>query len=134
MGGRLSHHGPQSRSLFWPYFARVLWRLAHRAAFPWGIARLSHRHPELGEGGVDLVFLDAVKTEYPEYLPHARRLLRPGGLLVADNVIGSTAWWIDDPEGSNPSRDGADRMVAGDAGFEACCLPIREGVLVARRH
>jgi caffeoyl-CoA O-methyltransferase len=102
-----------------------------------GMAELPRLVEELGEGGADLVFLDAVKMEYPEYLPHARRLLRPGGLLVADNAIGSTAWWIDDPEGSNPSRDGADRfnrMVAGDAGFEACCLPIREGVLVARRR
>ena len=101
------------------------------------MAELPRLVEELGDGGADLVFLDAVKTEYPEYLPHAKRLLRPGGLLVADNAIGSTAWWIDDPVGSNPSRDGADRfnrMVAWDAGFEACCLPIREGVLVARRR
>jgi predicted O-methyltransferase YrrM len=43
--------------------------------------------PKLADGGYDIVFLDAVKSEYPEYLEHARRLLRPGGLLVADNVL-----------------------------------------------
>jgi predicted O-methyltransferase YrrM len=43
--------------------------------------------PKLADAIYDIVFLDAVKAEYPEYLDHARRLLRPGGLLVADNVL-----------------------------------------------
>jgi len=91
---------------------------------------------ELGDGSVDVVFLDAIKSEYPGYLPHAKNLLRPGGLLIADNALGGGDWWIDDPERSNESRDGADRlnrMVAADEGFDAACVPIREGVLVARR-
>jgi caffeoyl-CoA O-methyltransferase len=101
-----------------------------------GLEVLPRLVDELGAGKVDLVFLDAVKTEYPEYLPHAKRLLRPGGLLVADNALGSREWWIDDAPRSNASRDAADRfnrLVAGDADFEAFCVPIREGVLVARK-
>lgn len=35
----------------------------------------------------DLVFLDANKDGYPAYLKQAIRLLRPGGLIVADNVV-----------------------------------------------
>ncbi len=92
---------------------------------------------ELGESSVDVVFLDAIKSEYPGYFPHAKRLLRPGGLLIADNALGGGDWWIDDPEGVNESRDGADRlnrMVAADEQFDAACVPIREGVLVARRR
>lgn len=91
---------------------------------------------ELGEGGVDVVFLDAIKSEYPDYLPHAKAMLRSGGLLIADNALGGGSWWIDDPEGSNESRDGADRfnrLVAADEQFDSACVPIREGVLVARR-
>ena len=42
--------------------------------------------PRLTDGGYDLAFLDAVKSEYPEYLEHALRLVRPGGVLIADNV------------------------------------------------
>lgn len=38
-------------------------------------------------GPYDLVFIDANKDGYPAYLRHAVRLLRPGGLLVADNVV-----------------------------------------------
>lgn len=44
---------------------------------------------KLADATYDLVFLDAVKAEYPDYLEHARRLLRPGGLVVADNVLWS---------------------------------------------
>ena len=36
--------------------------------------------------GFDLLFLDIDKKSYADCLPHCRRLLRPGGLLVADNV------------------------------------------------
>src|SRR5690606_20382239 len=45
--------------------------------------------PRLADDSYDIVFIDAVKTEYPEYLEHARRLLRPGGLMLADNVLWS---------------------------------------------
>jgi len=38
------------------------------------------------EGAFDLIFMDIEKAEYPRALPECHRLLREGGLLVADNV------------------------------------------------
>jgi predicted O-methyltransferase YrrM len=35
----------------------------------------------------DVVFLDAAKDQYELYFGHARRLVEPGGLVVADNVL-----------------------------------------------
>ncbi|HEX8650307.1 MAG TPA: O-methyltransferase [Pyrinomonadaceae bacterium] len=35
----------------------------------------------------DLVYIDAVKEEYSEYLDQALRLLRVGGVIIADNVL-----------------------------------------------
>jgi predicted O-methyltransferase YrrM len=35
----------------------------------------------------DFVFIDADKQRNPEYLEHALRLTRPGGVIVADNVV-----------------------------------------------
>lgn len=35
----------------------------------------------------DMIFLDAAKGQYPEFLPECLRLLRKGGLLVSDNVL-----------------------------------------------
>ena len=41
------------------------------------------------EAPFDLVFIDADKPPYPQYLDWALRLTRPGSIIVADNVIRS---------------------------------------------
>ena len=40
-----------------------------------------------GAGPFDLVFIDADKTGYPDYWPWALKLSRPGGVIIADNVV-----------------------------------------------
>ena len=77
-----------------PLHAEVARRNFERA----GIAELVDLHvgpaletlPRLadsGEGPFDLVFIDADKPGYPEYLEWALRLSRPGTVIVADNVV-----------------------------------------------
>ena len=39
------------------------------------------------EAPFDLVFIDADKSPYPQYLEYALRLTRPGSVIVADNCI-----------------------------------------------
>lgn len=90
---------------------------------------------ELSPRSVDLVFLDAVKSDYPAYFEAVRPLVAPGGWLLADNVLGSSRWWIDH-EG-DPNREGAHALnvaLAADPEFEAVAVPLREGVLLARRR
>ncbi len=82
-----------------------------------------------GPESVDFVFVDAVKTEYPDYFEMVKPMIASGGLLVADNVYGTGSGWIDEGHGT----DRFNRMVAADPDFEAVALPIRQGVLVARR-
>ena len=41
----------------------------------------------LPDGAVDVLFLDAERTEYLGWWPHPLRVLRPGGLLAMDNVL-----------------------------------------------
>ena len=43
--------------------------------------------PRLTDGAYDLVFFDADKAEYPDYLEQALRLLRPGGVVAFDNAL-----------------------------------------------
>lgn len=35
----------------------------------------------------DMIFIDAAKGKYPFFLEHALRLINPGGIIVADNVL-----------------------------------------------
>ena len=46
---------------------------------------------QLVDGGVDLLFLDAERVEYPDWWPHPIRVLRPGAVLAIDNVLSHTA-------------------------------------------
>lgn len=39
------------------------------------------------EPGYDLIFMDAAKGQYINFLPEVRRLLAPSGVLVSDNVL-----------------------------------------------
>lgn len=99
-----------------------------------GLQVLPHVAKELAPGSVDVVFLDAIKTEYPDYWEIVRPLIAPGGFILADNVCGSGSWWIDDI--GDPSRDAADkfnRLVAADPDFEAVAVSMRNGVLIGRR-
>lgn len=99
-----------------------------------GLEVLDELARDLGPGSVDFVFLDAVKTEYPQYFEKVRPLLKVGGWLVADNVLGAGSWWIDAED--NDSRNAVDqlnRTLASDPDFVATAVPLREGLLLARR-
>lgn len=39
------------------------------------------------DGAFDLIFMDAAKGQYINFLPDIRRLLSPTGLLVSDNIL-----------------------------------------------
>ena len=68
--------------------------------------------PELaarGEGPFDLIFIDADKPSYPDYLPWALRLARRGTLIIADNVVRKGA--IIDADSADPNVQGVRRFV-----------------------
>jgi caffeoyl-CoA O-methyltransferase len=83
-----------------------------------------------GPESVDFVFIDAVKAEYVDYFLQVKPLVKKGGVLVADNVFGTGAGWIDEGHGT----DAFNRLIADDDDFESVALPLREGVLVAKRR
>ena len=89
--------------------------------------------PKLADSSYDLVFIDAVKTEYPAYLAHAKRMLRAGGLLVADNVL----WGGKVADAGVRDEDTValrtfTTSVHDDPVFDAQILPVGDGMLVAR--
>lgn len=84
---------------------------------------------EVGEASVDFVFIDARKSEYVDYFRLLKPLIKPGGMLVADNVYATGAGWIDEGHGT----DEFNRLIAADPDFDAVATPMREGILIARR-
>lgn len=43
------------------------------------------------DASFDLVFLDAERSQYPQWWPRLRRVIRPGGLMVVDNAVSHAA-------------------------------------------
>ena len=107
------------------------------AGIPSGRARLINGGalevlPRLSDGGYDLVFVDAAKTEYADYLTEALRLLRPGGVVAFDNVL-----WHDkvaDPAQRDPDtvamRD-LGKLVRDDERLVPVLLHAGDGLLAA---
>ena len=88
-----------------------------------------------GGGPFDLVFIDADKGSYPEYLEWALRLSRPGSLILADNTIRGGNVLYPEDEAAQATHD-FNEALAGDPRLSALVLPlIREhidGLAVAR--
>jgi caffeoyl-CoA O-methyltransferase len=83
---------------------------------------------------IDIAFVDADKTGYPDYYAELVPRLRPGGLLVLDNVLlGGRALDPDhDSDSARAVRQVNDTIVA-DQRVESVMLPVRDGVTLARR-
>lgn len=103
--------------------------LEYRVEVRVGEAReLLARMVEEGEGPFDLMFIDADKGGYPEYLEWALRLSRPGSLILGDNVIrgGSV---IDPKDESARAIHEFNEALAEDPRLSVIVLPlIREGI------
>ena len=87
------------------------------------------------EGPFDVVFIDADKTGYPEYLEWSLRLTRPGSLILGDNTVrgGSILEPRDD---SARATNEFNERIAGDPRLSAILLPILreriDGLTIAR--
>lgn len=87
------------------------------------------------EGPFDMAFLDADKPNYPLYLAELKRLVRPGGLIVADNTLWSGR--VMDSQDRSPATEGIrsfNHLAASSTDLEVVLLPIADGVTVIRRR
>ena len=88
--------------------------------------------PRLSDAGYDLVVLQTVPSEYPVYLAHARRLLRPGGLLLALATLahGRVPEATARDDGVEALRE-FNKAIGEDRDLVAALLPVAGGVTVA---
>jgi caffeoyl-CoA O-methyltransferase len=85
-----------------------------------------------GDGGFDLAFIDADKSNYPAYYEQALELVRAGGLIVVDNTLWSGQVLHPEDEESR-AIDTLNRRIAGDSRVENVLLTIRDGVQLVRK-
>lgn len=79
---------------------------------------------------LDMVFIDADKTNYLNYYEACLPLLRPGGLIAADNVLWSGK--VLQPEDDDTRALVAfDERVQADPRVENVCLTVRDGIMLA---
>ncbi len=83
-------------------------------------------------GLFDLIFNDIDKHAYPNSLPVIAEKLRPGGVLIVDNLL----WHgeVFDADNHTADTEGVrefTRLIATDPGWISSIVPIRDGVLVA---
>jgi caffeoyl-CoA O-methyltransferase len=83
---------------------------------------------------VDLVFIDADKPNYPAYWDELVPRVRPGGLLLADNVLWSGQIVDESASGDNVNalRE-FNEKVAADERVEAVMLTAFDGLTIARK-
>jgi len=81
-------------------------------------------------GPIDMVFIDADKGNYSNYYQACFPLVRPGGLIVADNVLWSGR--VLHPESVDDHAIVAfDELVQSDPRAENVCLTVRDGMMLA---
>jgi predicted O-methyltransferase YrrM len=86
-------------------------------------------------GRFDLAFIDADKKSYDAYYEHALRLVRPGGLILLDNMLWGGA--VADPDVNDRQTEALRALTAKlhrDERVAFSLLPIADGLGLARRR
>lgn len=83
----------------------------------------------------DLVFIDADKPNYPTYFRQIMEKLRPGGVILSDNVLwsGKVVEPLHTDDESTRALLEYNRLLAEDERLETVMLPVRDGLTISRR-
>jgi len=83
-------------------------------------------------GGFDLIFNDIDKESYPASIPVIKEKLRPGGVLLVDNILWSGRIFDEnDKSGSTEGVREFTRLISRDRDWIVSVLPVRDGVMLA---
>lgn len=88
--------------------------------------------PRLADAAYDMVVVDARKSEYLEYLEHALRLLRPGGMVIFDNALWHNR--VADPAQRDPETTAVRqtlKAVRDNESLISALVPAGDGLLIA---
>jgi predicted O-methyltransferase YrrM len=84
-------------------------------------------------GEFDLIFIDVDKHQYPEALRKAVPRLRPGGLLLTDNVLWSGKVSRKSTDGRTRAIQQFNKLIYSSPDLFPIIIPLRDGVAVCRK-
>lgn len=124
----------------WTDLARGYWAQAQvEETIDLRIAPAAETLAQLAEEGlagrIDLAFIDADKTGYPGYFEQVLTLLRPGGLMLFDNVLWSGR--VADPADQTPDTQALRALaqqVRADARVDQVMAGVGDGLLLVRKR
>jgi predicted O-methyltransferase YrrM len=123
----------------WTAIARRYWEragVADKIELRLGLATDTLRalEREAMAGSFDLAFIDADKSGYDEYYEQSLHLLRPGGVIVFDNVLWSGR--VADPrvrDADTRALRALNTKIAADDRVDKVMVTIGDGMTVARK-
>jgi predicted O-methyltransferase YrrM len=84
-------------------------------------------------GVFDLVFIDADKPNYSNYYNTVLGRVRPGGFIIADNVLWSGKVLEEEKDENTAALHAFNEMVRKDERVSNVLFPIRDGLMVIRK-
>ena len=123
----------------WTAVARRYWQeagVADRIDLRLGPALETLRSlPDAAGEPFDFAFIDADKSEYPDYYEECLRVLRPGGLIMLDNTLrgGDVLDGSDDDPRTLATREVNDRAIADDR-VDVAMLGVADGITLALKR
>jgi caffeoyl-CoA O-methyltransferase len=85
-------------------------------------------------GVFDLVFIDADKPNYSNYYNTVLGRVRPGGFIIADNVLWSGKVLEKEKDENTAALHAFNEMVLADGRVSNVLFPIRDGLMVIRKN
>ncbi len=86
------------------------------------------------QGPFDLVFIDADKPNYSNYYNLVFDLVRPGGFIIADNVLWSGKVLDEEKDENTQALHDFNKMVQADERVSNVLLPVRDGLMVVCKN
>jgi predicted O-methyltransferase YrrM len=99
-----------------------------------GVEILPQLEKEFGRDSFDMAFIDADKKSMIEYYELCLRLIRPGGLILADNVLWSGA--VADPNDRSDNNEAIrqfNKHVSADTRCDRMLLNVSDGIFALRK-
>jgi predicted O-methyltransferase YrrM len=87
--------------------------------------------PTLAERGYDLVFIDADKQEYSQYLEQALRLTHKGSLICADNMFWQGKVFEGDVDDDTEAIKYYQKRIFSNQRLKSTVLPVSDGLSVS---